>query len=432
MNSFTFEAKHKRVLIGLMILGLVCLGITFFVDDPLHSRFWSNILHNSVFFTGIGFISLFILAAFTTAWAGWHTLIKRVWEAYSLFMIPGLVLMLIIALGVWGHFHHLYHWTDAEAVSTDEILQGKAGFLNKYWYTIGTVAILGIWIFFAWKLRQLSLDEDKHGTADFRHHRKMRIYSAAFLPVAAFSSAALIWLWLMSVDAHWYSTLYAWYVSASWFVAAIALTILTLAFMKSLGYFQRVTADHLHDLGKYLFAFSIFWTYLWFSQYMLIWYGNVGEETVYFQERQQNYPVIFYGNLALNFLMPFFILMRNDTKRKYGTMVFTAAIVFLGHWIDFFQMIKPGVYHTAQEVMGHGSHGGAETAAGEGGHGAVEAAAHHGSGFVAGFTIPGLLELGIMLGFLAFFAYFVFDRMSKAALAPEKDPYLGESLHHHV
>ena len=423
MNQFTFDSRLKMILTGFMVLGLVCLGLTFVTDDELHTRFWTNYLHNTVFFTGIAFMSLFILAAFTTAWAGWHTVVKRIWEAYSMFMIPGLVLMLFVIIGLAGHFHHLYHWADAEAVAEDPILLGKSSFLNVGWYSLGTVIIMGIWIFFAWKIRQLSLDEDKNGTTDYKHHHTLRIWSAAFLPIAGFSSAALIWQWVMSIDAHWYSTLFAWYTGASWFVAAMALTILTTIYLKSKGYMEHVNIEHLHDIAKYMFAFSVFWTYLWFSQYMLIWYGNVGEETIYFYERLHNYPVLFYGNLILNFVAPFIILMRNDTKRKYGTLVFTSIVVFFGHWWDFFQMIKPGARITAMEVLAH--HGG-----GDHGHEVAEHAEH--VGFAMGFTIPGFLELGTMLGFLALFLYVVFNRLTKAPLLAKNDPYLAESLHHHV
>jgi hypothetical protein len=422
MNQFTFESRYKTFLWAFMALGLLCLGITFAIDDELHTRFWTNYLHNTVFFTGIAFMAVFIMTAFTTAMAGWHTLIKRIWEAFSAFLIPGLALMLLIIVGLLGHFHHLYHWADAEAVAADPIMKGKSSFLNPTWYTLATFIIVGLWIFFAWKIRQISLDEDINGGPDFKHHHRLRIWSAAFLPIAGFSSAAIIWQWIMSVDAHWYSTLYAWYTGASWFVSTIALTILGIIFLKGQGYLEDVTEEHLHDLGKYLFAFSIFWTYLWFSQFMLIWYGNVGEETVYFYERRENYPVLFYGNLIINFLVPFFILMRNDTKRKYGTLVFVSIVLLFGHWWDFFQMIKPGARTTAMEALHHHAHEGAEHAA--------EAA--HSLGFAAGFTIPGLLEIGTMLGFLAFFIYIVFNSLAKASLVPKNDPYLQESLHHHV
>lgn len=416
MNQFTFEAKQRTVLGGMMIVGLLCLVITYLGDDALHSRFWSNFLHNSVFFTGIAFLSLFVLTAFTTAYAGWHAVMKRVWEAYMMFLIPGLVLIGIVIAGLYLHAHHLYHWADEAEVAKDEILQHKSSFLNKYWYGGGSLLILGVWIYFATQIRKLSLQEDAEGTTSYTQYRRLKVISAIFLPIGGFTSAAMVWQWIMSVDSHWYSTLFAWYTTASWFVAMMALTIMTLIYMKSKGYFENVRTDHFHDLGKYLFAFSVFWTYLWFSQYMLIWYANVGEETIYFRTRINEYPAMFYGNLIINFVLPFFILLRNDTKRKAGTLFFVSFLVFVGHWWDFFLMIKPGVLHTAHAAMAHGA---------EGGH-----AAH--GGITPGFSFPGLLELGTMLGFLGGFLYFVLGQMTKASLQPKNDPYIGESLQHHV
>ncbi|MCZ2337692.1 MAG: quinol:cytochrome C oxidoreductase, partial [Chitinophagales bacterium] len=209
-----------------------------------------------------------------------------------------------------------------------------------------------------------------------------------------------------------YSTMFAWYTSASAFVAMLALAILLVIFLKSRGYFELVNENHIHDLGKYLFAFSIFWTYLWFSQFMLIWYANIGEETIYFKERYNNYATLFFANIAINFLVPFIILMRNDTKRKVGTMTFVAIVVLLGHWLDFFLMIKPGTLITANHAMG------------------VETEAVQ--GFVSGFTVPSLLDLGTFIGFLGLFVYVSLWIMSKAALTPKNDPYLEESVHHHV
>jgi hypothetical protein len=429
MNQFTFEAKQKTFLLGFIILGLLCLVLSYFIDsEPMHVRFWTNYLHNTVFFAGIAGISMFILAAFTTAWAGWHTGMKRVWEAFSLFLIPAMVLFLPIIIGMWGQFHHLYHWADPHAVETDAILKGKSSFLNKYWYTFGTFIILGGWAYFAYKNRSLSVaeDEDGQGIADnYWHHRKMRIYAAIFLPVFGFTSAAVLWQWVMSVDAHWYSTLFAWYSGASLFIAAMAITILMMIYLKGQGYFEHITSNHVHDLGKYLFAISIFWTYMWFSQYMLIWYANIGEETIYYRMRLDNYRPLFFANLIINFVLPFFILMRNDNKRKYGPMAIAAILTLFGHWLDFFLMIKPGARLTAIEAA-------AEHAAA--GHHGGEAA--HASekflSFAMGFSVPGLLELGIFLGFLAGFVYFVFTRLGKANLVPQNDPYLDEAMHHSV
>jgi len=468
MENFVFSSRAKTVTGGTAIFGLLLLIASYFVDggEGHHMRFWTNFLHNTVFFVGISFMACFAYAAFTTAYAGWFVQFKRVWESFGMFLLPGLFLMGVIIVGLFLYSHHMYHWNDEEAVATDAILQHKSAFLNKYWYTGATVIFMGIWYFFISRIRQISIDEDVNGTADYVHHARIKKYAAPFLIILGFTTAACIWQWIMSLDAHWYSTMFAWYASASLFVAMTALTIMILIYLKSRGYFPGINAEHFHDLGKYLFAISIFWTYVWFSQFMLIWYGNVGEETIYFRTRMDNYPVLFWGNLLLNFIAPFFILMRNDTKRKFGTLFFASAIVFFGHWFDYFNMIKPAaresLEHMTHHDAGHGDeehatmgaaahgddHGGDHAAgghddhaAGHDDHGDDHAAGHDGAEhastrvflpYKAGYTVPGLLEIGIFLGFLGGFLFFVFSSLAKAPLEPKKDPYFEESLHHHT
>jgi len=474
-RQFALSPTARTVLFSGLGLGALCLLLIFFNDDAFHTRFWTNILHNTVFFTGIALFALFKYAAGVTALGGWFVGFKRIWEAYALFLMVGLVLFLVIIGGLYFGYHHLYHWNDAATAADDKIIRGKAGFLNKNFYTLFTLIAMGIWIILARKIRSASLDEDKRGDASFSHHILLRKYSSIALPVIGFLSAAALWLWVMSLDAHWYSTMFAWYSSASLYVSMIALTISVIVYVKSKGYMAEVTQEHLHDLGKFMFAFSIFWTYLWFSQYMLIWYSNIGEETIYFRERFDKYKVLFYSNLVLNFLLPFLILMRNDTKRKVGTLILVSGLVFLGHWIDFFQMTKPGPLHTAHELMGHhqelgdaghketmpmasGDHttasdsASAHAAAPEAdsshanaaaaltqhdtpaadGHGTAAGHGEEASQFQPGFTLPGLLEIGVLLGFLSGFLLFVFREMGKAPLIPKNDPYYSETLHHHV
>jgi len=458
-SHYTFEGKAKTVLMAGMVLGLICLGLTWFGDDELHTRFWGNVLHNSVFFVGIAIMAAFFMAVSITAWAGWYVVFKRVWESMSLFLIVGTVLIAILGLANYMGLHHLYHW-NFEGIAEvghdnyDKIIAGKSGFLNKNVYLIGSLILMGIWTFMVMRIRSFSLAEESHGSFnDFTYHYKKRKYAAIILPLIGFGSAFVVWQWIMSIDSHWYSTMFAWYTGASWFVAMIALTILLLQYLKGKGYYQNVTVEHFHDLGKFLFGFSIFWTYVWFSQYMLIWYANVGEETIYFRERVDNYPALFYLNILINFIAPFFILIRNDTKRKMGSLGFAAGLVFFGHWLDFFLMIRPGIKHTAHLAAGHGhghghdyhGHGaqdaahGAHDAAHAAGHGAHEAAhdvahaaAHHGGAFEIGYTFPGFLEIGTMLGFLCLFLYFVLDRLASASLSSTNDPYIEESLHHHT
>lgn len=446
MNQYSFNGGLRTTFLAFIGLGLLCLGLTWFMDiDDFHSRFWTNILHNSVYFVGIAIMATFFLAANITAYAGWYITFKRVLESITTYLLPGFIIMALIGIAVFLHMNHLYHWTDESIMDPsvpdkfDPIITGKSGFLNKYWYLFGTILIGGAYIFLASKLRALSLDEDDQGSdGNFRVHRNIRKYAAIFLPVFGFTSVILIWQWVMSVDAHWYSTMFAWYCLASLFIAMICVTILITLHLKGKGLLPQVSQHHIHDLGKFLFGISVFWTYLWFSQFMLIWYANVGEETIYFKERYDNYPILFFGNLLINFALPFLVLMRNDTKWKTGSLTFVAIVAFFGHWLDFFLMIKPGVLHTAHEVgaahgdSGHGGHGheviDAAHGAGVHGHGAVE----HVSNFVSGFTLPGLLEIGTMLGFVGLFGFVVLTALSKVKLTATNDPYYEESVHHHV
>lgn len=415
IENFEFTGRLRTSLLAMMLVGILSMVLTYFVyDDHHHTRFWTNVLHNATFVTGIAFTATFFLGVCYTAFAGWHTIFKRIWEAMSTFLIPAFIIMTIIGICVYLGMNDLYHWNDADTVEHDKIIKGKASFLNKNWYLFATIIIGVIWCFFAYKMRSLSLAEDNAtGDRKFAHHRSLRWWAPAFLPVAGFTSAAIIWQWIMSIDAHWYSTMFAWYSAASWFVSMIAITILIILYLKSKGYYKNVTDEHMHDLGKFLFAFSIFWTYLWFSQFMLIWYANVGEETIYFNTRMDQYPILFFGNLVINFVLPFFILLRNSTKRKTGTMVLVSILVIFGHWIDFFLMIKPGALHTAHAIAG-------------GGHG------HGGHGFQLGFTLPGFLEIGTFIGFMGLFLYVFFYMFSKVPMIPKNDPYLNESLNHHV
>lgn len=430
MNQFTFTGRERMVLLGFIVLGVVCMALSYFVEpatitvmnhgheetvSTYHMRFWSNFLQNSVFFLGMAFVAMFGYCAFITAYGGWFSGMKRLWEAYALWMGPGLIMMAVLVVGVFMHWHHLYHWNaegvlDPNDAHYDEIIAGKAPFLNKYWYAASALFFVGVWYAITLRIRSISVAEDSTEVGDYSYHGRARNWMAAYLPIVAFTSAIFIWQMLMSIDAHWYSTMYAWNTTASFFVGMLSLTVLMLIYLKSRGFYPNVTENHMHDIGKYLFGFSVFWTYTWFSQYMLIWYSNNGEETIYFLTRRDQYPILFYGNLILNFALPFLILIRNSSKRKFGTIGLVAAITFFGHWFDIFYMVKPGALINIA--------------------GSQEAATELGS--VAGYWFPGLLELGAFLGFTALFIYFTFSKLSEASLVPEKDPYYGESVTHHV
>jgi len=427
-QQFVFTGREKMATYIMMGVGIVSILLSVFmgygegVDAAYQeNRVWTNLLHNSVFFLGLSFLAMFFYAAFIVAISGWHVMFKRVMEAMFAFLPVGGVLVLIIVIaGVMG-FHDLYHWIDVLEHNTtlaatdegfDKVLDRKKGFLNVVGFIGATVVFILIWTFWANKLRSLSIKEDNDDNAGLKWYKKTKTWAAIFLPIGGATSAFAFWYWLMSIEPHWYSTMFAWYATASLMSSCIAVIMLLLLYLQSKGYYPKLLLTHYHDLGKYLFAFSIFWTYLWFSQYMLIWYANIGEETIHFQNQQNYFPALFYGIILLNFVLPLIILMRNSTKWKSGSIIFMSVVILLGHWLDFYLMIKPGVY---MEIAHHAG----------GGHGA-----EHAMPFLMGYNFPGLIELGTMVGFLGLFLFVTLRALTKAALIPKNDPMLEESLHH--
>jgi hypothetical protein len=325
-----------------MAVGALCLVLSYFSGTPdmHHLRFWTNFLHNSVFFSGIAFTAVLFLACHALAWGGWVAVIKRVPEAMMYFLFVGILLFGIIAAAL--HFNVegtelLYLWNNQDylnpqSANFDALAFHKSAFVNPFAYFL-TVVVLALWAFFAVMFRKISLSEDDtpytitSSSTVPENVRKNRIYAAAFLPIAGFSSAYVIWQWVMSVDTHWYSTLFAWYCTVSFFVSMVSFTFLIILFLRSKGLMNKFTDEHTHDLGKYIFGFSVFWTYLWFSQFMLIWYSNNGEETQYFYLRFEQFKPIFFANILLNFVAPFLILMMNTSKRTVGTLAFVAGLV---------------------------------------------------------------------------------------------------------
>jgi hypothetical protein len=362
------------------------------------NRLFSNLWLNNVYFTGIAIIGLFFVAVQYVAYAGWSVPIKRILEALAAYLpIGGIMLLVIFLLGK----HQLFHWTDEtlyilDNPNYDPILAGKSSYLNEPFYIIRMILYIGAWIFFDRWLRKQSLAEDLNGGLEY-YHKSIRI-SAIFLVVFGVTSSMAAWDWVMTIDSHWFSTLFGWYVFSSWFVAGLAATTLTAIYLKQAGYLQLLNANHLHDLGKFIFGFSIFWTYLWFSQFMLYWYANLPEEVVYFQERlhgyNNHYTWIVYMNLFLNFAFPFLVLMTRDAKRQMIMLKIVCIVVLFGHWLDFYMMIMPG------------------TLRGE-------------SGF-------GFIEIGALLVFLGVFLTVFTRRLASAPLVPVNHPFLEESIHHHV
>jgi hypothetical protein len=306
----------------------------------------------------------------------------------------------ILIIGAfWLGKYDLFHWThdylyDTNSPQFDPIINGKKAYLNLPFYLGRMIVFIGGWYMFFIYMKKNALAEDIEGGV--QRWKKIRSSAAWFLVFFAVSSSMSAWDWIMSIDPHWFSTMFGWYVFSSWWVAGLAFITLIVVLLKEQGYLSIVTSDHLHDMGKFIFGFSIFWTYLWFSQFLLIYYANIPEETVYFVQRltSPQYKSVFYINLFINFVFPFLALMSRDSKRQMSILKSVAIVVLLGHWLDFYLMITPGVMK-----------------------------------YDGGF---GFMEIGSTLIFLSAFLWVMFSNLAKHPLIAKNHPTLQESLHHHI
>ncbi len=409
-KQYVTPGGFKKWSTGFMAVGLVTLicGVIFLNPiagshgDNLNStRFWAVLMQNSLFWLLLVNTSTFFIVITTLAMGGWQAAFRRVSEAISsLVPVMGLLTLIIILCIVLGHRTDIYPWLDKELVAHDDKLKDKSGFLNPTVYSAASIICIGLWAYISKKLRDLSVESDNMGTMDYETGRawmKKNLFWSSIYIVLFFLTVGSVmpWLWFMSIDPHWFSTMYSWYTFASSFVSGISLLTIFVIYFKNQGQLEFVTQEHLQDLGKFMFAFSIFWTYLWFDQFMLIWYGNLPEETIYFKIRfQGTYEGLFYLNLILNFVCPILILMKKATKRNYTIMTFMCILIIFGHWIDFYQMVMPGT------VKFH----------------------PHLSWF----------EFGIPLGFIGLIMWGVGRFASRVPMTAMNNPFLKESIIHHT
>ncbi|MBM1105967.1 quinol:cytochrome C oxidoreductase [Aurantibacter crassamenti] len=357
----------------------------------LKNRPWSALYVAAFFFFMIALGALAFYAIQRAAQAGWSPLLFRVMEGITSYIVPGgIIVFVILAMSV-AHMNHLFVWMDPEVVAHDELLQGKAGFLNPYFFLLRAAIFLGGWIFYREYSRKLSLRQDE---SDDNSNFKLNFrWSAGFLVFYLVSESMMSWDWIMSVDPHWFSTLFGWYIFASMFVSGITTIAMVTVYLKSKGYLPDVNNSHIHDLAKFMFGISIFWTYLWFSQFMLIWYANIPEEVTYYVTRIENYRLPFFGMVAMNFLFPVLLLMNSDFKRMNWFVCLTGIVILAGHYMDIFNAIMPATVGT-----------------------------HWGIG------IP---EIGGILFFGGLFIFWVFRALTTAPLQPKRNPFIEESRHFH-
>lgn len=412
---YSFSSKIKLTALISMIVGLVAVIYSFIATpssvadlhhggeaahDPAHlehvlhflqNKPWAALYVAALFFLLISLGVLAFYAINRAAQAGWSPILFRVMEGITGYLPVGALIFFIFLVCSGLHLNHLFIWMDPQVVAHDTIIQGKTGYLNVPMFLVRAAVYLLGWIAYRQITRKLSLQQDV--ATDNRPFIKAFKWSAGFLVFFLVSESMMSWDWIMSVDPHWFSTLFGWYVFGSFITCAIATIILVTVTLKGQGYLEHVNDSHLHDLAKYLFGFSIFWTYLWFSQYLLYWYSNIPEEVTYFVTRLQNFEPIVLGMLAINFLLPLLILVDSDIKRKPWVVGTMAVVILIGHYMDFFNMIMPATVGDQWSI--------------------------------------GAAEIGSLLFFFGLFTYVTFYTLTKAPLVEKRHPLMGESEHFH-
>ncbi|PXY39227.1 quinol:cytochrome C oxidoreductase [Flavobacterium cheongpyeongense] len=366
------------------------------VLHQLQNKPWSALYVACIFFLLLSMGVLAFYAIQQVAQAGWSPVLFRVMQGITAYLPAGSIIFFIILVLCGLHFNHIFVWlgegvTDPKSTHYDAIIAGKSGYLNfPFWIIRAGVFLLG-WNLYRHYSRKNCLAQD-NANDDLNYKKNFKL-SAGFLVFFIVSESIMSWDWIMSFDPHWFSTLFGWYVFASFFVSGITSIALVTIYLKSKGYLEFVNTSHIHDLAKFMFGISVFWTYLWFSQFMLIWYANIPEEVTYFVTRIQLYNLPFFGAVVMNFVFPILILINTDFKRLNWVIVMAGIVILLGHYVDFFNMIMPGT--------------------------------------VGDRWFIGVSEIASILFFLGLFIFVVFTALSKSPLLAKRNPFIEESKHFH-
>lgn len=358
-------------------------------------RLWAGLLLAGLYLAGLGLAAMAFVAIHHASGAGWATLLRRAPEAlYPLAPLGGVMVLVAIAAGGAS----LYPWMDAGHGGGHGA--HAAGGFKDVWLSPGffharAVAYVALWTVFATRLRRLSRVQDTGPS--LAAHRSANRTSIVFLIVFAVTLSGAAFDWVMSLEPHWFSTIFGVYQFAGLFLSGLAaITLLALALSRPGAPLAGLVGEaHLHDLGKLLFAFSTFWMYIWFSQAMLIWYSNLPEETVYYLPRLRGgWATLFAANVVVNWIVPFLVLLSQPAKRSRKVLARIALLLLFGRWLDLYVMIAPPVAAGAEPAVG----------------------------------AP---ELGALLIALGIALWIVPRTLAAAPAAPLGDPFLPESLHHH-
>ena len=355
------------------------------------STFWPAFLTSFFYFVSLSLGGLFFVAIQHTVNAGWSVTVRRLAEGLTAFLPVAFILSLIL---IFFGGHSLFEWLHEDAVADDPILQKKVPYLNLPFFIIRTVIFFGGWILLAKVIVGHSLKQDSDGDEERSH--KNRRWSIGFLLFFAISYSLFSVDFLMSLHPHWFSTIFGVYCFAGLFQSSLAfLIILTVWSMKQGLLDDLVNQNHIHDLGKLLFAFTVFFAYIGFSQFMLIWYANLPEETIFFVHRAHGgWMAISYSLLLFKFIVPFLALLPREAKRNVDWLKLIAILILVMQYVDIYWLVYPN--------------------------------------FNEGHVVFGLTEVALFLSGLGLFVGTVMYFLSRHSIVPLKDPRTHEALHHHI
>lgn len=394
-------AQHQELLVkkfapsqGLKTLayGLVALGVLTFIVGLMKNpeRMWTSYLTAFFYFTCLALGGLFFAAINNIAKAGWSVSIRRYSEAMTAFipfiLVGGLVLL--------GGMSYLYPWSNADVIANNPLIASKSSYLNVGFFVVRLLVFAGGWFAFKWFIVGNSLHQDQDGNAD-RTHRNVGL-SIAFILFFAISFSLFSVDLLMSLLPTWYSTIFGVYCFAGLFQASMAVLALIIVFMKRAGFVKGyVTDDHLHDVMKYMKAFTVFWAYIAFSQFMLIWYANIPEETEYYIMRSQSgWLGVSFALLVFRFIVPFIALLPRWAKRTESHVILISCLVLVMQYVDIWWMVYPN--------------------------------------FFDGHMTFGVWEIGLFALFAGLFLVSLLTFFTKFSLVAVKDPRMHEAIKHHV
>lgn len=380
-------SKLKTPLLAVAALGWIGT-IAGWVLSP--TQFYFSYLVAFIYFVSLSIGAVFFVLFQHLTGAGWSVVVRRLAETVMTNLWVLAPLFIPVVVGLYSHSHEFFEWRDAALVAKDPLLQAKSGYLDLRFFLIRAVIYLIIWVVLSWKLYRLSVAQDADGNPNWT--RAAAKWSAPGVPLLILSATFAAFDWLMSLTPHWYSTIFGFYFFSGSGVSAIALIIVLAVWLRSKGILADViTVEHYHDLGKLLFAFNVFWTYIAFSQYFLIWYANLPEETFWFTDRQKG-SWLFVSLLVLfgHFILPFIVLLPRGTKRH------PVALAVVALWMLFMQYVD--IYWMAMPVL-------------------------HKNGVVLHW-----LDAATWLALFGTVAFVFVNRLGKHSLIPVRDPYLAESL----